>query len=109
MKNFWISNCIKVFLFATVAGAILSIARIGTTFGVRFAYDTAQLLSWVSACLSQILGLSESASSFLRMASHQKAAKLLSNFVIEIIFALRGMSKFHQSCTDVLADWLFEN
>ncbi len=107
--NFYISNCIKVFLSSTVATAMLSITRIRTISGIHFAHDMAWPLSQASACSSQVLGLSGSASSFLTMRSHWEAAKLPSNFVINIIFVLRGVSKFNQSFANILADWLIDD
>lgn len=113
-NNFWINNYIKLFLSSIVAIRKLSTVRIWTTLGVCSAYDIIRPSSWAFAYLSQLPRLHWLVSSFLKIQSHQKAGKLPSYSVINIVFAVweiaRGASKCHQSfAPNVSADCLIKS
>ncbi len=102
------SNYIKIFLFSIVVAIMLFMIRIQTISSIHFIHDTTWLLSQAYAYLSQLLELNRPTSSSLRIQSYWEAAKLLSNFVIKIIFVLWDTSKFHLFSANILANWLIK-
>ena len=70
LKKFWIKNCKKLFLSSTIVAAMLSTARIQTTFGICSAHNAILLSNRLSTFLSQVLALSRLVGFFLKMWNH---------------------------------------
>lgn len=67
LGNYWVRNCIKMFLYFIVAVLMFLSIKIRMTLDVCFIYNATRYSRHASACLSWVQGLTWPASSFLRI------------------------------------------